>query len=74
MLLPSLALMVGEALYQRHRAPASAEQHHGNWELTSQTQESSLKSLFNEVCECTFFKCFLALAVMPADVDMEVQV
>ena len=51
MLLPSLALLVGEAWYQGHKAPAAAELLHGTWELTSQTHETSFKSVFNEVCE-----------------------
>ncbi len=54
MLLQSLALLVGEVIHQRHRTAAAAEQLHGNWELTSQTHDSSLKSVFKEVCECKF--------------------
>jgi aarF domain-containing kinase len=50
-LLQSLALLAGEAWRQRQRAPAAAEQLHGNWELTSQTQESSLKSVLKETVE-----------------------
>lgn len=51
LLLQSLALWLGEAWYQGHKAPAAAEVLHGSWELTSQTHETSLKSVFNEVCE-----------------------
>lgn len=48
MLLQSLALLVGEACHQGHKAPAAAEQVYGSWELTSQTHETSFKSVFNE--------------------------
>jgi hypothetical protein len=50
-LLQSLALLVGEAWHQGHKAPAAAEQVYGSWELTSQTHDTSFKSVFNEVCE-----------------------
>lgn len=46
-LLQSLALLVGEALHQ-HKSAAAAEQLHGNWELTSQTHDSGLKSVLKE--------------------------
>lgn len=55
-LLQSFALLIGEALHQRHKTAAAAEQLHGNWELTSQTHDSSLKSVFKEVCECELFR------------------
>lgn len=50
-LLQSLALLVSDAWHYGHNAPAAAELLHGSWELTSQTHETSFKSVFNEVCE-----------------------
>jgi hypothetical protein len=47
-LLQSLALLVAEAWYQQYKAPSAAEQLHGNWELTSQTHDSSIVSVIKE--------------------------
>ncbi|XP_073390844.1 uncharacterized protein [Physcomitrium patens] len=51
MLLQSLGLLVGEAWYQRHNGLAAAEQLHGSWVLTSQTHDTSIKSVLKETVE-----------------------
>ncbi|XP_024367568.1 uncharacterized protein [Physcomitrium patens] len=67
--LQSLALFVAGAWYQQYKAPSAAEQLHGNWELTSQTHDSSIVSVIKETVEAVLLWCrvvFLVALFTPA--------
>lgn len=49
MLLHSLAILVGGSFFDQNERPVLAEQLHGSWELTSQTHDTTLKSVYKEV-------------------------
>lgn len=42
-------MLVGGDFFHQNERPVLAEQLHGSWELTSQTHDTTLKSVYKEV-------------------------